>query len=245
MYCLPLNTVRHSGVNHPMNPLRVLLWSIVFGFLLSNVASVSAFAEERQFPEHNFAITLPTGWEELKITKPQPGMVAAFSNANKSRMIFVMVDHSARGDQAMGDEFVAQLESGAQAGGMGKRISGKFIEVEGLKSYERVGSLAVGGNEMSLVMRAIPVKGGIYGVQGMRANGDVTTDSEIQKVLDSFRFLSPPIPVSATAAGSEKTAAYRIGYTLGKLACPIGLFVGIVAIVWVIVKMVRGKGAPR
>lgn len=218
-----------------MNPFPTLLRTIVCGFLLGNVASVSMLAQEQEFPEHNCAITPPAGWEKLSGVN-QPGLVAAFGNADRTRLLVVIADTTSPATQ-IDDNFVPEFERGVERGGGGKRISGRFVDFNGIKSYERLGSATINGHATSILTRTLPGEGAMYSIQAMRIDGDVGEARELREAVETFRFLTPPSLPTLRAP----SAAYRTGYFMGKLMCSSVFLLAIVAVVVVIVRASRQK----
>lgn len=181
----------------------------------------AAFAQEREFPERNCAITPPEGWGEVKDLPSKSGILALYANPEKTSLLILLLDekNSFRGE--MDDRFVTGFEKGVESSGGGKKISGKFIEVEGIRSYERLGTLMVDGAEASTLMRAIPADGKFYHVQAIRYDGKAEEDPEIRQGLESFRFLKAPAPPGLNSPAFDK--GYQIGYLIGKMIVPVAL----------------------
>lgn len=174
----------------------------------------SAAGQERRFTNYNCAITVPGDWYLMTNLPPQPGLVAAYGKADKTAFLILIVDDRDNPSGPLDDRFVSEFERGVESTGVGKRISGRFIEIAGIKGYERLGNAVVNGKHASTIMQSVPADGRFYNLQAMRFDGVANEDQEIRNALASFRFLRPPAsPVRSYSSGS---AAYRMGYLIGK-----------------------------
>lgn len=187
-----------------------------------------AFAQERVFPDKNCAITPPVGWEEVEDLPAQAGFLALYANPKKTSILILLLDEKNTFNGELDERFVEGFEKGVESSGGGKKISGKFIEVEGIKSYERSGTLMVDGAEASTLMRAVPADGRFYHVQAMRYDGKAEDDPEIRQGLESFRFLKTPAPPRLNSGAYGK--GYQIGYFIGKLLVPAILILVVVLV---------------
>jgi hypothetical protein len=167
------------------------------------------FGQEREFPVYNFAMRPPDGWQLMTNLPERRGVIATYVDAAKIRQVVLIVyDHKASGP--LDDRFVSEFERGMESSGAGKRVSGKFIEVRGIKSYERVGNVMVDGKRATLLAQVIPVKGRLYFLEGLRVEGEANDDPEIRNFLASFRFITPP--VVQTGSLSPESVAFRTGF---------------------------------
>jgi hypothetical protein len=121
----------------------------------------------------------------------------------------------------LNDRFITGFEQGVENSGGGKRVWGKFIEVLGLNSYERLGNVVPNGKPATLLMRIIPVTGRIYALQGFKFGGDAGDDQEIRQCLATFRFIKPPVVPTGFAFLESK--AVRIGFWTGVMVAGIAL----------------------
>jgi len=201
-------------------------------------ATYSLVGQEREFTNYNCAITPPDGWSRMTNFPSQPGLFTIFfGKVDKSRLVWLMVDDRHKPAGPVDDRFVAEFEGGVERSGGGKRISGRFTEIDGIKGYERLGYVMVSGKRASTLMQSVPADTRFYSVNGMRFDGNANEDPEIRKFLASFRFIK--YPARPTAPSSE-SAAYQTGYLMGRLA-GIGLLIAVgVAIVRVITRR-KGK----
>jgi hypothetical protein len=186
-------------------------------FLILAIAG-DLFGQERDFPQYNFAIRLPEGWQLMTNLPARPGVIATFVDAAKIRQVVLLVyDHKASG--SLDDRFISEFERGMESSGAGKRVSGRFIEVCGIKSYERLGNVMADGKRATSVTQVIPVKGRLYLLQGLRREGEVSDDPEIRNCLATFRFITSPV---AQTGLTPKDASFRTflwtGFTLGIIA---------------------------
>lgn len=183
---------------------------------------------EESFAGNNCAVTPPAGWQHLDGIN-QPGCFASFCNADRSRIVLLMVHERGHPAAEFSDASVQAFEQGVTKAGGGDRMSGKFVEMAGYRAYERRGTLSGKGNRMSSLMIAMPTGDGIYLLEALASNGDAGEDAEIRQTLGTFRFLRSP--------GPPQSAAYRLGYLLGQIgfgAVAVGLVIGL--IVWALVR---------
>jgi hypothetical protein len=176
------------------------------------------FGQERDFPQYNFAIGLSDGWQLMTNLPSRPGVIATFIDAAKIRQVVLLVyDHNASG--SLDDRFISEFERGMENSGAGKRVSGRFIEVRGIKSYERLGNVVADGKRATLLTQVIPVKGRLYLLQGLKIEGDASDDPAIRNCLATFRFISPPV---AQTGLTQDDASFRTllwaAFTLGVIA---------------------------
>jgi len=198
----------------------------------------TGFGQEQQFPECNFAITPPEGWIVRTDLPPQKGMVAVFSNTQRTRLL-TMVSMPEKKDSGILDErYMANFEKGLENSGGGPQISGKFIEVQGLKGYERLGGFVKGGKQLSSLTHLVLVNGRSYCLIGMRTDGDANNAMDIQACLASFRFLTPPEPPKPSA----QSAAFQVGYIVGRSMLVI---FGVTIVAGIIVGTLRGRKSRR
>ena len=196
--------------------------------------------QEKVFADHNCAITPPTGWQWLTNLPPQEAFYAAFGNTARTRIITLVIDDRHKSGP-MSEGFVAEFDKGVERSGGGKRVSGKFIEVAGLKSYERHGPVRVKGKEGSTIIRVVPTAGAIYTVEAMSFDEEVSEDAEIREALGSFRFIRPPSPPARSAS-----AAYQFGYMMGKLVPAVLLGVAIIVIIGILIfqRVIKRRQRP-
>jgi hypothetical protein len=160
-------------------------------FLVFFAATHDLLSQEWEFPKHNFAITPPIDWHVITNAPPQPGLIVGFGNKDGTRMLFVAIDPDTKPDRKLDKQAVVEFEKGAERLG-GKRIWGRFVDVAGLKGYERLGNIALGGKYLSDLTRWFPTDGRSYFLMGMRSDGDASEATDILKSFESFRFIHPP-----------------------------------------------------
>jgi len=173
------------------------------------------FGQERDFSQYNFAITLSGGWQLVTNQASRPGVVATFVDAAKIRqLVLVVYDHQASGN--LDDRFISELERGMESSGAGKRVSGRLIEVRGIKSYERLGNVMADGRHATSLTQVVPVQGRIYLLQALKIEGEASDDPEIRSLLASFRFITPPVAQTGPPpnGGAFRTFLWA-GFTLG------------------------------
>jgi hypothetical protein len=184
--------------------------------LLATAAATFAEAE-KEFREFNFAITPPVGWSKMPQAISKPGLCAAFGSPDKTGLFLVLRNDIEPPPGELDDRFVTQFENTTEETGGGKRLSGKFVFVQGIKSYERTGTPVVKGKTMSVLSRTIPVRGHFYDLQGFRWDGrNAAGDKEIRAVMDSFRFLAPPPLALAEPAAPKRDADLKASYQRGQ-----------------------------
>lgn len=207
----------------------------LFAFLFLGFYSVHA--QERVFANYNCAITPPAGWQWVTNLSPMPGFCAAFRNTAHTRIVLLTIDDKHKPSGLVDERFVAELERGIEASGGGKRVSGTFIEVAGIKGYERLGRIRVNGKEGSTITRVVPADRVLYIVQAMRFDGAANNDPEIHEALGSFRFIRAP-----SRPARSGSAAYQFGYLMGRLVVPLGLVGVLVAIIVASIRRKSSKG---
>jgi len=205
--------------------------------MLFLAATHAVLGQERELAGYNCAITPPNGWQMMTNLPPRPGLVTLFAKADKTALLFLLIDDHNEVSGPLDDRFVSEFERGVEDAGAGKRVSGKFIEVAGIKSYERLGNVSANGKRASTIMQAVPTEGRIYSLLAMRFDGDASEDREIRKALASFRFIKAPAVPSQLS--SSRSAAYRIGYTIGN-ATGIAL---LIAAALAVVKAIKSRKA--
>ena len=176
----------------------------------------------------------------------------AFGSPDRSRAFFVLYDDRITNPGELDDHFVQEFESASETAGLGKRISGRFVLVQGVKSYERTGAPLVRGKIFSMISRTVPTRGRFFGLQGFRfTGGNADEDAEIRQCLESFRFLTPPPsmvtpdPVVAKREAEVKETFQRgqaVGRMMSYLFVPAIIIGAIVGIIWLVTR--RGKSRP-
>lgn len=181
-------------------------------FLLS---ACSVVAQEKTFPEYNCAITPPAGWHQMTNLPPQKVFCAGFRNSSETLLLMLIIADVHKLSGPLDDQTVDGIEKGLESSGMGKRDSGKFIEIAGIKSYERTGHVLAQGKNSSTITQMVLADGKLYSINAMRTDGSASDDPTIRAALGSFRFITPPSP--------SPSATDRTAYTIGK-------YVGIVLV---------------
>lgn len=191
-------------------------------------ANCKSLGQELQFSNYNCAITPPDGWLNISNLSAFPksqNVIAVLRNQEKNCIITITCDTN-RPDRPLDDRMVAEFELGVERGGGGKRVSGKFIEVAGMRGYERIGAVQLKGKQVSTLTRFVPVKTGFYGIGAIVVGGDVYDAPEIWKCMDTFRFLTPP--EAPLASSTPKSAAYQTGYFFGQMMVFVVLLFGVI-----------------
>jgi hypothetical protein len=184
----------------------------VLTVVVSLAAAWSLAAQEQIFSNYNCTLTVPEGWHVATNATSRPERVTiTFSAPGRNRFLALTVQSDPKPTAPLDDLFVASYERGME-NIYGKKLSGQFIEVDGLKAYERLSNPTIQGKQASIIGHLILTDTSAYTVEGMRFGGAVTDDNEIAQALASFRFITRP---SAPVISSEM-AAYRIGYVIGR-----------------------------
>ncbi len=218
---------RKNMIEFPAKSIRLLA---AIGALFF-VTSIGVLAMEQQFVEDNCAITIPDTWQAMTNFSPQPGVIAVYCDATGNRrMIFQVINKKPSGPIDGG--FVPEFEKGYQESGGGPFLSGKYIEVDGIKGYECTSSLVAHGKNISTMILLVPGEDRYYNIQALRLDGDASEDTEIRQVIDSFRFIHPFVPTYVPSA------AYRMGQLSVKLMV-------IIAGVFFVIYVVRSSLTPR
>lgn len=218
-----------------MNP-RLLLALLALSF-----ASTSQVrANEQVFDELNFAFTPPDNWRAVTNTSTNSEiLIVAYAPPGGGRMLILDVDNR-KPTGPIDDKFVRDFDDGVERGGGGKRISGGFIEMDGVKGFERVSNRVIAGRQTSSVLHAVLTSERFYSVEGITLKGAPGTP-DIQKAMASFRFLTQ----AHAPHRSPQSAAYRAGYLIGKYFIPAGFVVMVIFfVVFVVLKNRRSKPPP-
>ena len=185
--------------------------------------------KEASFADENCALTPPAGWQPLEGIN-QPGVFAGFCNADRSRMVLLLVHQRGHPAAELNDAWIAAFDRGVTKAGGSERLSGKIVQVAGYPAYERRGTSGAKDHPRSMFMIAMPTGDGIYLLEGLSSTGDAGEDAEIRQTLATFHFLRSP--------GPPRSAAYWLGYLLGL----VGIAVIVVLVTWLIARLLnRGR----
>ena len=193
---------------------RFLLASLVTFCVL--LTCQRGFAIKPIFSTRNFAITPPLGWEKVNDLPKEPAITALYRNPYKTAMLLITLQEGGTMPRPMTDQAVEEFERGIENSGGGKRLSGRFIDVNGIRAYERIGRLQQDGKDISSVIRLIPGDGVTYQLQAICLDGDADKHPELRKALESFRYLNVPTETYSETAALEKSAGYRMGGIVAK-----------------------------
>jgi hypothetical protein len=212
--------------------------AIVSFLLFILLINFNSRGSERVFTNDNFAISVPDGWEEIKNTPKQGNMqmLGLFRSPGKNTLLMLMFEANPRNPEVIDDRYVADLEGSLQQGGQGQPMSSRFLEIGGVKAYERQGTMSVNGKTVSVLFQVMIADRKTYGMQAMRFGGNVADDGDVLKSMASFRFLTPPKPLSPLAG---KSPAYQMGHDIGQLSMYAAVLVAIGVIIAV---SLRGAG---
>ena len=213
----------------------------LFLFALFFAVTLQMRAEEQVFTNLNFALTPPDSWVTITNITKRPGMfLVAYVSPEGGRMLTLVIDSSRKPQGPLNDKFIEGFDQGVEQSGGGKRISGKFVEMGGVKAYERTANRVINGRQTSSVLYAMLTSERFYSIEGI-ALKNPADDEDLQKALASFRFLTPVHEPQEF----QQSAAFRAGYIFGKYVIPIGVVaVALSFIVLVILKSRRSKPPP-
>lgn len=184
-------------------------------------AAGGALAAEQQFADDNCAITFPDTWHDVTSKLPLSGLLVAFSDADGKEIVYLQ-RIPGKPSGPLNDRYIAEMEKGIEETGGGEKLSGKYIEVAGMKSYERLGTVAARGKNVSTMSWFVPGEDNYYNIQALRFDGDASQDAEIHQVFNSFRFLHPFTPSFTVNPDSE---AFHIGELVGALGVVVAVVV--------------------
>ena len=198
-----------------------------------------AAGQERQLNEANCAVTLPVDWEDLTPTKEKPeGMLAAFGTHDQHRSLTVVLNHRGESSFPADGWFASAIDARFVHTGAGRKIAGRFIEIAGLRGYERRGAQLVHFKYVSTLVWAIPTGEGTYLLQGTVIDGEVDQASDVQQTMASFRFLHPPPAVNKSRTAGQSLRLYFAYYGVPVLLVCV-LLVVILGVVGVCLRLTR------
>ncbi|HSI12301.1 MAG TPA: hypothetical protein VK961_09670, partial [Chthoniobacter sp.] len=173
------------------------------------IPAVTFAGEMMKYTKQNFAISLPDTWEDVTDVNPSKGLIAFFLATDRKRMVLVFRDDKVPPAGELDERFMEEYEKSIGVTGGNKRLTGKLVFVQGVKSYERTGVGEWRQNSVSTWSRTIPAGDHFYLLRGMIWNGGkADEDPQIFESMDSFRFLTPPPPNgSGTAAAPSISSA--------------------------------------
>jgi hypothetical protein len=212
-----------------MNP-RFILTILSLSFAVTSQVRAS----EQVFKELNFAFTPPDNWKSVTNASKAAGiLIVAYAPPGGGRMLILDVDNR-KTTASIDDKFLRDFDQGVEKGGGGKRISGGFIEVDGVKGFERVSNRLFGGRQTSSILHGVLTSERFYSVESITLKG-APDDPDLQRAMASFRFLTP----ASEPRRSAQSAAYQFGYMLGKYMIP-GAVIGVVAVL-IIVSVLKSR----
>jgi hypothetical protein len=208
---------------------------------LSFAVTLQLRAEEQVFTNLNFAVTPPANWKAFTNTTERTGIFGVVYGApGGGKLMILKIDSSRKPTGPMNDKFIEDFEKGSEKNGDGKRVSGKFIRMDGVKAYERTSNPFVAGRQTSVIMHAVLTSERFYEVGGMTLK-NAADDPDIPKALASFRFLAP----AHEPQDSPEFRAYRTGYVVGKYGT-LGALIGVTLffVISTLLKSRRSKPPP-
>jgi hypothetical protein len=213
---------------------------LVIGLVIFLGINRDVRGQEVEYTNYNFAITPPAGWNAVTEMLGQHGIVAAFRDLDRRRVLFVMVDDKHKPTGPVNEIFALAYDQGLKHSSGGEKLSGRFIQVGGIKAYERVGTAVMRGKPVSNLTLVVPADGQYYNVQVMRFDGDVMQDADATNAVASFRFLHPPTPPPQFGG----SGAFHAGYIAGMLGMLIFVIAGGIVSVGIIIRS-RRESAER
>ena len=200
------------------------------------VDPITSGAQEQLFGNYNCAITPPPGWRPTTNATLESGtFTVTFTAPSRTRFLLLIVESDRKPSEPLDDFYVASYERSVQLRGGGKPLSSRFMEIDGVKAYERIANPVIKGKNVSTIRHLILTDMGVYTVEGMRFSGPVAEAPELGEAVNSFHFISrPQAPVL-----SPQRAAFRIGYRIGRYG-PFAVL-GIGAIVLGVFLLIKGR----
>src|SRR5215469_631281 len=117
-------------------PIRLLSALCAFSF----AASGGTMSIEQDFTPENCAITFPEGWHVMSELPSRPGVLAAYTDSTRNRVLLLVADNEMPSGP-VDDRFIASFDREAEKVDGDKHLSGKYIDVGGIQSYERLGAI--------------------------------------------------------------------------------------------------------
>ena len=179
-----------------------------------------------QFPEHNFSVELPAQW--IDITPRPPQTIVAAQSTDNSRRIVVVAVKILKAHETAAADFRAGVKDSISNQGW-KIEPEQQVTINGQPFISFTAHIPSGGKFTAYTTAA---GGEVYMLQAV-GGANSSSDPELQSIVQSFRFLSPAEihPLDTPS----KSPAYRAGYIFGQISC----FVGIVWIIWSIIRRSR------
>jgi hypothetical protein len=160
------------------------------GLLLLFALAVGAQGQEQKFEKDNFAITPPDGWVSNPDQAARSGMLATFTKPGGAELMLVGMYDASGVSIVLNEQFLKDYNAAFDKSNGGKFLSGDYVEVLGINSYERKGEITRNGATLSTYALLIPVGTKAYVVLVINKEGDAKPP-EVQKCIASFRFLTP------------------------------------------------------
>lgn len=213
----------------------------VSAVVVALAAAWSLAAQEQIFSNYNCTLTVPDGWRPATNATSHPERVTVtFAAPGRNRFLALTVQSDPKPTAPLDDLFVASYERGME-NIYDKKLSGRFIEADGLKAYELLSTPIIQGKQASIIGHLILTDTSVYTVEGMRFGGAVTDDHEIAQALASFQFITRP----RTPVLSSETAAYRIGYMIGRYGAYVVLGIGAIVCFAILLNKSRRRSISK
>jgi hypothetical protein len=221
-------------------PRRWMAWPVLLLFL-ALAQTFCARGKDWKSEEFNCALTVPDDWHQG--SAPDQHAKVLFQSADNNKIVFVMV-YSDPKLEVLNDEFVRGVKEGLTAQG-GKVVRERRFEIAGLPACELVGEFNANGRKMYCKIRAVIADHMAYAAQGMSATASIDGDAQVQQALESFHFLHAPEKPSILSV-DRKSAAYQIGYFVGRWGIFIAAFAAVVVlgVVFLIIKLATKNRPP-
>ncbi|HWC60925.1 MAG TPA: hypothetical protein VHC44_14610, partial [Verrucomicrobiae bacterium] len=197
----------HFGVVKTIRPVLLVIALLV----ASQCASPGQEAAgERRFADKNFAIIPPDGWTE-KAKSPGAAQPSVSFQSPSQRTLLMISMSDTKLPVVMDGAFVAGFNYGFERSGGGKLVSGKFVEANGTRCYERIGELDVNGRTVTTFVRVVPLGTKFYALMAVSGEGEADQMPEVRRSMDSFHFL---VKMQSEADSSAYKAGAIVGATI-------------------------------
>jgi len=183
--------------------------------LAMTVTACFAEAEELTLKELNCAFTMPTGWNKWPVN--QTNHYALIKSPNELKTL-IFSARPARGVTVVDEPFAHELRNSFLNSGVTLK-SARHLSMAGVPAYELGGEMSFQGKQISMVSRVIIVGDKAYKLEAMYLEGDALSDRDLQRCLDSFRFLDPvPSPSARSTLRPKMVFGWLAGVSVVLLA---------------------------
>jgi hypothetical protein len=175
--------------------------------------SCASHAAPTIYQEQNFSIEFPNEWQKAEAP---PETLALFRSVDGTKGVVVLAFKIAPSERPTAlKNFVAGAKNGAIEKGL--KITGeRDLEINGVPFHSH--SFTLPGNVVTVSNMSVAGEWG-YSVQGFSGVSDPASDPEFSGFFQSFRLLAqPPVTAAIRGSGEQKSAAYKVGNFVGKIA---------------------------